>query len=63
MTEDRMVMVMVTNMDEGPEVSGPSSANFAENGDGVVATFTAEDPEGATPISWSHCGMTTQVGA
>ena len=26
---------------------------YAENGTGPVATFTASDPEGATPIIWS----------
>ena len=26
---------------------------YAENGDGPVATFTASDPEGATPVFWS----------
>ena len=30
-----------------------ATINFAENGDGAVATFTAEDPEGAMPITWS----------
>ena len=32
-----------------------ATIEFAENGDGVVATFTADDPEGAMPIYWSHC--------
>ncbi len=52
LNEDRMVKVMVSGVDDAPVVSGPSSMNFAENGDGAVATFTAEDPEGATPIAW-----------
>ena len=51
-TGERMVRVTVSNVDEGPEVSGPSTRNFAENGEGAVATFTATDPEGATPITW-----------
>ena len=29
------------------------SFTFAENGDGPVATFTASDPEGVSPIVWS----------
>ena len=49
---DRMVKVTVINVDDAPTVSGPSSKNYAENGKGSVATFTAEDPEGATPITW-----------
>ena len=46
------VRVTVGNVDEGPEISGPSTRNFAENGKDAVATFTAEDPEGATSIEW-----------
>ena len=51
-TGERMVRVTVGNVDEGPDVSGPSTRNFAENGEGTVATFTATDPEGATSIAW-----------
>ena len=51
-TGERMVRVTVGNVDEGPDVSGPSSRNFAENGEDAVATFMATDPEGATPIAW-----------
>ena len=53
MHEDRMVMVTVTGVNDAPAVSGPSSRNYAENGEGPVATFTATDPEGAMPITWS----------
>ncbi len=52
-TGERMVRVTVGDVDEGPDVSGSSTRNFAENGEDAVATFTAVDPEGATPISWS----------
>ena len=52
-TGERMVRVTVGDEDEGPDVSGPSTRNFAENGEDEVATFTAVDPEGATPISWT----------
>ena len=50
---DRMVRVTVTDEDEGPEITGPDSVNYAENGKGAVATFTAMDPEGGTSITWS----------
>ena len=30
-----------------------ATISYAENGEGPVATFTAEDPEGVTPIKWS----------
>ena len=52
-TGERMVRVTVGNVDEGPEISGPSTRNFAENGKDPVATYTADDPEGATSITWS----------
>ena len=52
-TGERMVRVTVGNVDEGPEVSGPSTRSFVENSEGAVATFTATDPEGVTTITWS----------
>ena len=52
-TGERMVRVTVGDVNEGPDVSGPSAMNFAENGEAVVAAFTATDPEGATSITWS----------
>ncbi len=51
-TDEQMVRVTVGNVDEGPDISGPSTRNFAENSKEPVATFTATDPEGATPIAW-----------
>ena len=50
---DRMVKVTVTDVNEGPEITGKDRVNYAENGEDPVATFTAEDPEGVTPIHWS----------
>ena len=52
-TGERMVRVTVGDVNEGPDVSGPSAMNFAENGEAAVAAFTATDPEGATSITWS----------
>ncbi|MDE2941582.1 MAG: hypothetical protein OXP10_04485 [Chloroflexota bacterium] len=53
LNEDRMVKVTVTAVDDAPVITGGSTFNFAENGKGSVATFTARDPEGVTPIIWS----------
>ena len=53
MHTDHMVMVTVTDADEGPEIVGKDSFNYDENGKNPVATFTATDPEGVTPITWS----------
>ena len=38
--------VTVTDLDEGPEVSGPSSFTIAENGRLTNAVYTATDPRG-----------------
>ena len=47
------VTIMVTGMNEGPEVTGDSAIdNYAEKGTSLVARFTATDPEGGT-IYWS----------
>ena len=46
------VTIKVTNVDEMPELEGEAPGEYAENGTGAVATFTAEDPEGE-PITWS----------
>ena len=42
------VTINVSNVDDAPAISGPSSATYAENGTGTVATFSATDPEGGT---------------
>ena len=57
------VTIMVTDDDEMPTIKDRSDAaaivqqavtyNYKENGTGSVATFTASDPEGATPVVWS----------
>ena len=46
------VTIKVTNVDEMPELEGPASVKYPENGTGQVATFTAVDPEGKS-IVWS----------
>ena len=49
------VTIMVTGLDEAPDVSGDEEADYAENGTGSVATYTASDPEGAM-VKWSLGG-------
>ena len=49
------VAIMVTNVDEVPTIAGDATFDYAENGTGDVATFTAMDPE-ETAISWSLAG-------
>ena len=50
---DRTVKVTITSDDEAPEIMGRDSVNYAENRKDAVATFTADDPEGATSITWA----------
>ncbi len=46
------VTIMVTDVDEMPDVTGDEMHDYAENGTGPVATYTAMDPEGAM-VMWS----------
>ena len=55
-TGEHAVVVTVTGVDEPPVVSGLDSKSFAENGTGVVASYSAIDPEGAA-VSWSLGGV------
>ena len=48
--------VTVTEVNEGPEVSGPSTFTIAENGRLSNAGYTATDPEGGHIARWSVGG-------
>ena len=48
--------VTVTDVNEGPEVSGPSTFTIAENGRLSNAGYTATDPEGQHIARWSVGG-------
>ena len=48
--------ITVTEVDEGPEVSGPSTFTIAENGSLSNAVYTATDPEGSNVARWSVGG-------
>ena len=50
---DLDVTIMVTDGNEAPEISGDDTIEYAENGIGDVATFTAVDPEGSAIVAWS----------
>ena len=51
-----MVTIMVTDMDEAPDVTGDDMAQYAEDRTDAVATYTAVDPEGADITSWTLAG-------
>ena len=47
-----MVTITVTNVDEPPMLEGPAAVDdYAENGTGPVAIYTAPDPEGGS-VGW-----------
>ena len=48
--------ITVTEVDEGPEVEGPSAFTIAENGSLSNAVYTATDPEGSNVARWSVGG-------
>ena len=48
--------VQIADVDEPPEVSGPDTVDFQENGATAVATYSADDPERAT-LAWSLQGV------
>ena len=45
------VTIKITDENEAPEISGPSSEKHPEESEGVVAVFTATDPEGKS-VTW-----------
>ncbi|WP_420444570.1 cadherin domain-containing protein [Candidatus Poriferisodalis sp.] len=49
------VHVTVTDTNEQPVISGPAAALFVEGDTGVVADYSASDPEGV-PVTWSLGG-------
>ncbi len=57
MNTDRAVKVTVIGINEAPVVTGRDSVNYTENSESVVATFTANDPEGGTSITWGIAGV------
>ena len=51
------VTIKVTDVDEAPAVTGITALDYAENGTGTVATYTASDPEGTTSFTWTLGGV------
>ena len=49
--DELAVRVTVTNIEESPVVTGPTSIEFAENRSGTVAAYQASDPDGDA-VTW-----------
>ena len=50
------VTVTVTEVNEGPDVTGQASRTVTENFDQVLGTYTAADPEGSAVTRWGLGG-------
>ena len=52
------VTIMVTDVNEGPEIMGSTTRTVSENFEGIVAAYTGEDPEDTTAdiTRWSVAG-------
>ena len=50
------VTVTVTDVNEPPAITGDAEHDYAENGAGDVATFTATDPDAGAAITWEMSG-------
>ena len=57
-TDTAAVTITIEDVNEGFTVSGPDHISREENTTGVLATFTAIDPEGS-PLAWSLEGVDT----
>ena len=54
-TDSIRVRVVVSDVDEPPDLSGPVAVDYAENRRDMVASYTAVDPEGASVV-WTLAG-------
>ena len=50
------VTLTVTDVNEGPEISGQATGTVSENFDQVVETYTGKDPEGLAVTRWNLGG-------
>ena len=55
-TDDTInITINVIDENEAPEITGPDTRTYAENGTRAVASYTGRDPEGAS-VSWTVLG-------
>ena len=51
-----MVTITVTDLNEGPEITGEDTIEYPENRTSSLETYRASDPERAGTITWSLAG-------
>ena len=55
-TDDTIdITINVIDENEAPEITGPATKTYAENGTGPVASYSGRDPEGAS-VTWTLLG-------
>ena len=55
-TADLQLTIMITDVNDAPDITGLAEVEYAENGMTAVATYTADDPEESAIASWSLAG-------
>ena len=61
LTDSSDVSITVTDVNEPPAITGDAEHDYAENGAGEVATFTATDPENAGAVTLAMSGADTSL--
>ena len=55
-TADLALTIRITDVNDAPDVTGLGEVEYAENGKGAVATYSATDPDGSAIVSWTLDG-------
>ena len=57
-TADLALTINITDVNDAPDVTGLGEVEYAENGKGAVATYSATDPDGSAIVSWTLATLT-----
>ncbi len=55
-TADLALTIMITDVNDAPDITGSGEVEYAEKGTGSVATYSATDQDGSAIISWTLAG-------
>ena len=58
---DLELTIKITDVNDAPDVTGLGEVEYAENGTGPVATYTAVDPDDSAIVSWTLDGTDAGV--
>ena len=60
-TADLELTIKITDVNDAPKLTGLGAIEYAEKGTGLVATYTAVDPEQTAIVSWTLAGTDAGV--